>query len=133
MTEKKCTLCGKVKNNGIPVVDNPSYSLIDALIKKATDLKNGGISEYGPLVEHMSSLSKEEKIKQIHYHRVCRNSMIRRKCNTSGGSSEEQMSSPPAKVGRPSSTSTGKTQNKRTSLRSPGEAPKPKEVKCVFS
>ena len=70
MTDKKCILCGKDKNDGLPVVDEPSFSLIDALIKKATDLKNDGLSEYGPLVEFASSLSKEEKIVQIRYHRV---------------------------------------------------------------
>ena len=51
IVQKVCTLYEKGKNKGESVVNDPQISLIDAMIIKATILKNDGLSEYVPFIE----------------------------------------------------------------------------------
>ena len=133
MTEINCTLCGVAKKEGKSVVADPRITLIEALIGGVKTLNDAGFTEYAPFVEFASSLSSDEKKTAIRYHRSCRQTLMKRKFTPLTEEGDPGFCSPPKKLGRPSLTtssnsSANATPVRRTSLRSPDGAPKPKEV-----
>ena len=70
---------------------------------------------YQSMVILFCILPKKENIVHIRFYQVCDNSIMKRKCNHSGDSSDQTFRIPPAKVGRPLSDL----------------APKPKEYNLI--
>ena len=108
-----CIVCGEKKCNGKSVVENPSLECIDEMLKRSKCHVDMSILTYNSLVDVTSSMSFEER-KMFRYLRSCRLDIMK------DNHIERRMK-------RSICTLT------RSSLRSPGEAPKPKEKKCVFA
>ena len=131
-----CIVCGEKKCNGKSVVENPSLECIDEMLKRAKCHVDMSILTYKSLVNVTSSMSFEER-KMLRYHHSCRLDIMKdnhiercMKHSISPDSLITDILSPPRRKGRPSKSPCTLT---RSSLRSPGEAPKPKEKKCVFA